>query len=219
VPVIELAIFDCDGVLVDSERLTNTVFAGMLNELGLNVTLEDMFERFVGNSTSYCLDLIQTMLGRPVPEGFLDDYRSRYRDVLTKDLQAVSGVREAIEQLTIPYCVASSGDFEKMRLTLGITGLLPFFEGKMFSVIQVPRGKPEPDVFLFAAGTYGIDPSNVVVIEDTPVGVTAGVRAGMTVLGYAEMTPAAKLIGAGARSTFHEMSQLPVLIELLSAEA
>lgn len=211
----DLVIFDCDGVLVDSERITNTVFAEMLNELGLPVTLEDMFDQFVGNSMRRCLEMIETMLGTPPPVDFEHDYRQRTKLALQQQLEPIRGIREMLGRLTLPYCVASSGEHEKMRTTLGITKLLPYFDGKLFSVTEVERGKPFPDVYLYAAQKMSAEPSRCLVIEDTPVGVQGGVSAGMTVLGYAELMNAEKLKQAGAHFVFEEMSHLPTLIDTL----
>ena len=208
----ELVIFDCDGVLVDSERITNRVFAQMLNELGLPVTLEDMFERFVGNSMSHCLELINQMLGKPPPSGFFDEYRVRTKSALESELKPISGIEDALDAIGIPYCVASSGDHDKMRATLGITKLLPKFEGRLFSVTEVPRGKPHPDVFLLAAERFGVAPAGCAVVEDTPVGVAAGVAAGMRVFGYAASTPRRRLIDAGAHVIFDDMRNLRALL-------
>jgi len=209
---LELVIFDCDGVLVDSERVTNRVFAEMLNELGLSVTLDDMFARFVGHSMTQCLELIADMLGHSPPPNFVEEYQKRTRTALEAELRATPGVEEALDRIRLPYCVASSGDHEKMRTTLGITGLWPRFEGRLFSVTEVARGKPHPDVFLLAAERLGVNPSACVVVEDTPVGVTAGVAAGMTVFGYAALTPAHRLLDAGTQVTFNHMRELPTLL-------
>ena len=210
--VPQLIIFDCDGVLVDSEVITNRVFAQMLNELGLPVTLDDMFEKFVGHSMSHCLEMITDMLEKPLPSTFVDEYRRRTSEALEVELRPVPGIEEALDAIRLPYCVASSGDHQKMRNTLGITGLLPRFEGRLFSVSEVSRGKPFPDVFLLAAERCGVVPADCVVVEDTPVGVTAGVAAGMRVLGYAASTPRRRLIDAGAHLVFDDMRALPSLI-------
>jgi HAD superfamily hydrolase (TIGR01509 family) len=209
---LALVIFDCDGVLVDSERVTNRVFAEMLNELGLAVTLEDMFERFVGHSMSKCLDLITDMLGHAPPLNFAEEYRIRTSVALQAELRPTSGVEDALDRIGLPYCVASSGEHEKMRTTLGITGLWPRFEGRLFSITEVARGKPHPDVFLLAASRLGFEPSACAVVEDTPVGVAAGVAAGMTVLDYSAVTPAHRLLEAGAHVTFEHMRELPGLL-------
>jgi len=211
-PRYQLVIFDCDGVLVDSERITNQVFADMLGELGLAFTLEDMFERFIGRSMAQCLDEIAVLLGRPPPADFTATYRARTERALETQLRPVPGIEEALAQITIPWCVASNGAHEKMRLTLGLTGLLAHFEGKLFSVTEVGRPKPAPDVFLHAASRSGVAPGDCAVVEDTPTGVTAAARAGMTVLGYAAVTPAHRLRAAGAHHIFDRMADLPRLL-------
>jgi HAD superfamily hydrolase (TIGR01509 family) len=211
-PFVELIIFDCDGVLADSERITNTVFAELLREQGLNFTLEEMFEHFVGNSASQCLAKIHAMLGRPVPDDFMDHYRARCKVALEKDLKAVAGVEEMLPKIKQPFCVASNSDTQKLKTILGYANLLPIFEDRMFSVDQVAQGKPAPDIFLFAAKHFGADPARSLVIEDTPIGVCAGVAAGMTVLGYAELMNAERLLAAGAFLTFSNMAELPDLI-------
>jgi HAD superfamily hydrolase (TIGR01509 family) len=210
----DLVIFDCDGVLVDSELIANRVFAAMLVELGVPVTIDDMFERFVGHSMAYCLDLVREMLGRDVPPGFVDELRERTNRAFTKELQPVPGIHVVLDALTCDCCVASSGDHTKMRTTLSLTGLLDRFDGRLFSVTQVARGKPAPDVFVFAAAQMGVSPDRVAVIEDTPAGVAAGTAAGMTVFGYAGRTQAARLQNAGAAFVFTEMRDLPALLSL-----
>jgi HAD superfamily hydrolase (TIGR01509 family) len=208
----DLVIFDCDGVLVDSEIITNRVFAKMLNELGLAITVEETFEKFVGRSMGQCLEMIAGLLGGEVPNDFAHRYQRRITTALNSELKAVPGVEAALEAIRTPYCVASNGTREKMQTTLGATGLLPKFKDKMFSVSEVARGKPFPDIFLYAAGRFGIAPSACVVIEDTPTGVAAGVAAGMTVWGFCAHMPARRLIEAGAHGTFEHMSTLPDLI-------
>jgi len=207
-----LVIFDCDGVLVDSEVITKRVFASMLNELGVAITADETFEKFVGRSMSQCLEIITSLLGRAVPEYFVPQYQLRIAEALNSDLKVVPGIFEALDAIQTPYCVASNASHEKMQITLGVTGLLSKFKDKMFSVAEVARGKPFPDIFLYAASRFGVDPSNCVVIEDTPTGVAAGVAAGMTVWGYSAQMPARRLLDAGADGTFDRMSALPGLI-------
>jgi HAD superfamily hydrolase (TIGR01509 family) len=207
-----LVIFDCDGVLVDSEVITSRVFAGMLNELGIPATVEEVFDKFVGRSMAHCLGEIANMLGREAPAGFAHEYHLRTAPALKADLKAVPGIGSVLDEIGLPYCVASNGSHEKMQTTLGLTGLLPKFQGKLFSVTDVARGKPFPDVFLYAAAQSGIAPWACAVIEDTPTGVRAGVAAGMTVFGYCAHTPAPHLIEAGAQQTFARMSELPGLL-------
>lgn len=207
----DLVIFDCDGVLVDSERITNTVFATMLNELGLSVTLGDMFHDFVGRSMSQCLEMIEARLGHPPPANLLEEYNARITVALTRDLQAVSGIEAALDAIDVPVCVASSGDHGKMKTTLGLTGLMDRFSDRLFSVTEVANGKPEPDVFLYAAERMGADPTRCAVIEDSAPGVRAGVTAGMTVFGYAALTDPASLEREGA-VVFDDMAKLPALL-------
>jgi len=211
-----LVIFDCDGVLVDSELITNRVFAQMLNEVGIAMSLEEMFERFVGRSMPQCLAIVTELLGRPVPDEFVQQFRKRAAAALQSELKAVPDIGTVLAAMCVPFCVASSGTHEKMQTTLGITGLLPQFRGKMYSVTEVARSKPFPDVFLYAASQQGVVPSACAVIEDTPTGVTAGVAAGMTVFGYCALTPRHRLIEAGAHHTFERMRDLPGLLLALA---
>jgi haloacid dehalogenase superfamily, subfamily IA, variant 3 with third motif having DD or ED len=207
-----LVIFDCDGVLVDSEPVANRTLAQMLRELGLELTQEEIFEKFVGFSMAHVMRVIESMLGRAPPETFLRDLQARTFDAFRTELRAMPGIEEALDRLGVPFCVASSGDHEKMRTTLGITGLWPRFAGRVFSVTQVARGKPAPDVYLFAARQLGAEPSACVVVEDTPPGVQAGVAAGMRVFGYCAHTPEHKLRAAGAQVTFDDLRRLPELL-------
>jgi HAD superfamily hydrolase (TIGR01509 family) len=208
----DLVIFDCDGVLVDSELITSRVFADMLRELGLVVTLEEMFERFVGHSTAHCLSIVRGLLGRDAPPGFLEAYHARTSRALGEELQPVAGIHDVLGALTIPFCVASNGEHPKMRSTLALTDLLARFEGRLYSATDVARGKPAPDLFLFAAAAMGAAPERCAVVEDTPVGVMAGVAAGMTVFGYARHMPTRRLREAGAAVVFTDMAELPALL-------
>jgi HAD superfamily hydrolase (TIGR01509 family) len=210
----DLVIFDCDGVLVDSELITNRIFVRMLNELGLTLSLSDMFEQFVGRSMPQCLAVVTELLGRPVPDNFVEEFQHRSAAALRSELKAVADIETVLAALRVPFCVASSGTHEKMRTTLGITGLLPQFAGRMYSVTEVARSKPHPDVFLHAASQQGVAPAACAVIEDTPTGVRAGVAAGMTVFGYCALTPGPSLIEAGAHHTFGRMRDLPALLAI-----
>jgi len=206
-----LVIFDCDGVLVDSEPVANRTLGQMLRELGLDLTQEQIFQSFVGYSLPHCMRVIESMLGRPPPESFLRDLQARTFAAFADELHAMPGIEQALDGLDaagVPYCVASSGDHEKMNTTLGITGLLPRFAGRIFSVTQVAHAKPAPDVYLFAARQLGAEPSACVVVEDTPPGVQAGVAAGMTVFGFCAHTPQQKLQAAGAHRTFEDLRRL-----------
>ena len=204
-----LVIFDCDGVLVDSEPISNQVFADMLGEIGIPVTLDYMFDNFMGHSMAYCLGRVASLLGRPPAPDFAEAYRRRVKQALAAQLKPVPGIAAALDAIDLPYCVASNGDDDKIRATLEITGLLARFAGKQFSVSDVARGKPAPDIFLYAAQQHGINPAACLVIEDSCVGVKAAVAAGMTVFGYAALTSAVRLIEAGCDGVFSDMAQLP----------
>ena len=208
----DLVIFDCDGVLVDSERITNQVFCAMLNELGLAVTLDDMFERFVGHSMQQCIQIITQIRGAPPPDSFVPQLRLRAAEALRQQIKPIPGVAEMLEILSIPFCVASSGEHEKIRLTLGATGLLRYFEGRIFSVADVQRPKPAPDIFLLAAERLGARPSRCAVVEDTPTGVRAAAAAGMHVFGFSANTPKRRLADAGAHEVFSDMRLFPQLL-------
>jgi HAD superfamily hydrolase (TIGR01509 family) len=157
--------------------------------------------------------IVERLSGKPAPPGALERYCADRDRVLREQVRPVTGVREVLETLTIPFCIASSGGYDKMRLTLGATQLMPFFEGRLFSATEVPRGKPAPDIFLFAAERMGVAPARTAVIEDTVNGVLAGCAAGMTVFGFVDLTPAPKLLAAGAARTFTEMRELAALLD------
>ena len=208
---IELVIFDCDGVLVDSEPITNRVLAQMINELGIAITMGEMQENFLGRSMGFCCSLMEEMLGRPLPADFLDQYRLRTTAAWAAELKAIRGidaVLDALDARNIPFCVASSSSHYEMRTTLGLTGLLPRFDNKLFSVTEVPAAKPAPDVYLHAANRYATHPSKCCVVEDSPTGVKAAVAAGMRVYGYCGLTPRDRLIEAGAHFTVAGMPEL-----------
>ena len=204
-----LVIFDCDGVLVDSEPLSNRILAERLTAVGLPTTTEGSIRDYMGRSWASCEALIERRLGRPLPEGFADDYHEELYAALRRDVEPVAGVVAALDAIAVPVCVASSGSHEKIRTSLGTTGLLERFEGRIFSATDVAHGKPAPDLFLHAAATMGFAPEDCVVVEDAPAGVAAGRAAGMTVLGYAALTPPEALEGA---SVFGSMAELPALL-------
>lgn len=204
----DLVIFDCDGVLVDSERITNRIYCAMLNDLGLQLSLDDMFEKFVGRASSQNLALITEMLGKAPPKDFFPAYQQRAWQALKEQVTAVPGVQALLDSIEQSVAVASSGEMEKMQVTLGRSGLLPYFEGRIFSVRDVENPKPAPDLYLLAASTLGVAPERCAVIEDTITGVTAGSAAGMHVFGFTDHTAAERLIAAGATETFAHMSEL-----------
>ena len=175
-------------MLVDSEPISNRVLAELLTEIGLPMTPEESVEAFMGRSWKTVLAWAEEQ-GAPLPEGFRRRYLDAMFAVFEEELQPVPGVVAALDAITLPNCVASSASIEKMRFTLGHTGLWDRFEGRIFSATEVAHGKPAPDLFLHAAASMGWEPAECAVVEDSPAGVEAGLSAGMTVFGYAGATP------------------------------
>ncbi len=206
----ELIIFDCDGVLVDSELIANQVFAKILeDECGLFFSLDDMYEHFVGHSAIQCMEILEEMLGTKPPDCVPIRYRKEIDAALAASVAPVSGIERALARLSLPCCVASSGSHEKMHMTLGKTNLLRRFEGRLHSTSDVDRGKPAPDIYRHAAQRMGdFEPGRCLVIEDSPPGVEAGVAAGMVVFGFAERMKEDRLIEAGAHHIFKHMGNL-----------
>jgi len=207
---VELIIFDCDGVLVDSERIANEVYAKTLEELcGLSFSLEQMYEIFVGKSSQQCLQIIQDMLGKSPPKELQSRCKHNIDQALNQSVTAVNGIEHALNNLPIPYCVASNSTHERINISLRKTNLLHLFKNKIYSVSDVARAKPFPDIYLYAARKMGhVNPNKCLVIEDSPTGVRSAVAAGMTVFGYTEIMPSSRLIEAGAHRTFKAMNKL-----------
>jgi HAD superfamily hydrolase (TIGR01509 family) len=209
--VAESVIFDCDGVLVDTEPAANVVLAELITEIGIPTTPEQSLATYMGRSWASCVEIVERELGRPAPDDFGERYRAGVRAAWERELRPVPGVVEALDAIELPSCVASSGEHERMRLTLGLTGLLPRFEGRLFSATEVEHGKPAPDLFLHAAARMGFEPATTVVVEDTVPGVQAGRAADMRVLAFARLVPAADLAAAGGE-VFDDMRALPDLL-------
>ncbi len=207
----DLVIFDCDGVLVDSERLAVRTEAEILSELGWPLTEADIVERFVGRSAAYMRQEIERQLGRSVD--WDAEFEPRYREVFERELVVVPGILETLDEITIPTCVASSGSHEKMRFTLGKTGLFDRFDGRIFSVDQVAHGKPAPDIFLFAAENMGAAPDRCAVVEDSASGVNAGLAAGMAVFAFAGGVTGAELLSIDGAVIFENMRDLPARLQ------
>jgi HAD superfamily hydrolase (TIGR01509 family) len=207
----ELVIFDCDGVLVDSDRISLRIQAEWITDLGLPTTYEECVRDFLGLGMPATLRILGERLGRPVPEGWREGLDGAVREAFERELRPVPGVIGALDRIEPPTCVASSGSQEKMRLTLGLTGLQDRFEGRIYSADEVERGKPAPDLFLHAAASMGTPPERCVVVEDSPFGVAAAAAAGMTALGYAPDDDGGRLRAEGAR-TFASMAELPGLL-------
>ena len=209
--VHELVIFDCDGVLVDSEPLSNRILAERLTAIGLPTTTEESIQDYMGRSWKTDQEIIERRLGRPLPDGWVDAYHAAVIAAFATELEPVAGIAAALDAIALPSCVASSSAHPRIRAALEATGLLERFDGRIFSATDVEHGKPAPDLFLHAAAEMGVAPERCVVVEDAPPGAEAGRRAGMDVLGYAGLTAPELLAAEGAR-VFSSMAELPALL-------
>lgn len=214
---LELVIFDCDGVLVDSEVISNEVLVRALSAEGLQTTLSETRRAFQGLLLADIVARAEEQLRRKLPDDWLEQYERDRDDAFRQELRSVPGAGEAVQRITeagIAVCVASQAKLEKTRLSLGLTGLRDLFPATaLFSAYSVPRGKPHPDVFLDAAATMKVKPSRAVVVEDSVSGVTAGVSAGMRVFGYAADSDEQGLRRAGAE-ILRSLEELPARLGL-----
>lgn len=212
---LELAIFDCDGVLVDSERISNDVLARMLTDLGLPTTRADSMRLYMGRTVADCAAAIGEQLGRPLPRGFMDDFVTARMAALERDVAPIDGVEDALTALAsrgVELCVASSNARAVTARLLGAAGLARHFGDRVFSAAEdVARSKPHPDVFLHAARVLGRAARACAVVEDSPRGAAAGVAAGMRTLGFARDVPADALRAVGAHP-FADMRQIASLL-------
>lgn len=209
-PILSV-IFDCDGVLVDSEEIANSALAGLLTEAGVPTDYDEAVVMFRGRSMDAVLEIAGEMLGGPLPFDLSARYYETIKDVFERELKPVPGVIDALDRIDLPNCVASNGPLHKMEVTLRITGMWERFEGRIFSADEVAAGKPAPDLFLYAASTMGFDPSTTAVVEDSPLGVEAARSAGMRVFAYASHTTPDELAAAGGQP-FTDMADLPDLL-------
>ncbi|MBB6098364.1 HAD superfamily hydrolase (TIGR01509 family) [Deinobacterium chartae] len=212
----DLIIFDCDGVLIDSELLACQAGVSALAELNIHYDLHDFMRRFVGRSAADCRRELEAAHG-PLPTEYHARSEALRLEAFERHLQPIPGVEAVLETLQGPRCVASSSSPERLAHSLGLTGLQRHFGEHVYSSSMVARGKPAPDLFLHAASRLGAAPGRCVVIEDSVAGVQAGIAAGMTVLGFtgASHCPpdhAQTLTRAGAHATFAHMSGLPALL-------
>ncbi|MEU3037267.1 HAD family hydrolase [Streptomyces griseoaurantiacus] len=206
----DLVLFDNDGVLVDSEPLSNTLLAAYLTELGHPTSYEDSLRDYMGAALHRVHDLVEERTGQRLPEDFDDVFHARVFSAFERELRPVAGVDAVLGKLAadgVPYCVASSGSHERIRVGHRAAGLDRWFEeSRIFSSQDVGRGKPAPDLFLYAAERMGVPVERCAVVEDSPLGVRAAVAAGMDVYGFTAMTPPERL--AGATRLFGEMGEL-----------
>lgn len=210
---VQAIIFDCDGTLVDSERVGNSALIECVAELGLQLSLDQALEHFAGRKMADTLAMIEAWLGKPIPDDFLPYLRERMAAAFEAHLQPMDGVHDLLANLGIPFCVASNGPREKMLVSLRVTGLLPFFQQRIFSAYDCDSWKPEPGLFHYAAHAMGIASEQIAVVDDNALGIQAAAAAGMMPLGYAPHDEGQALAKAGAR-VFHHMGDLRELLRL-----
>jgi HAD superfamily hydrolase (TIGR01509 family) len=206
-------IFDCDGVLVDSEVLGIKILLAMTAEYGVRVELEQAVKDLSGRRLKEAIQMLQTQAQADFPADLEQQFRAKSYEIFEREVLPVEGIREVLEALPVPYCVASSGPVEKICLNLTITGLIPYFEQRIFSAYEINSWKPDPGIFLHAARQMGFTPDECVVIEDSLAGIQAAKAGGFKVFGYANGHNARDLEEAGA-TVFHHMRELPALLAL-----
>ena len=215
-PWPRLVIFDCDGVLIDSELIACRADAECFAEVGLPVTLEDIKERYVGTSAKFMFADVEARYAQRLPEDFAERIRMRIATAFEAELTAMPGIEDVLDALPCARCIASSSSPDRLRHALSLVGLRARFEPYIFSATQVANGKPAPDLLLLAARAMGVEPRACLVVEDSIAGVQAGVAAGMRVLGFTGGSHcgakhADRLRAAGASDVFSDMRQLPVI--------
>ncbi|MGX4735203.1 HAD family hydrolase [Kitasatospora griseola] len=212
---VELVIFDCDGVLVDSERIAVRVQREVGAQLGWPLTEDEVVRHFIGRSHAAGRQVVAERLGESTAAVWEQRFEQRHRELVDTELEPVDGIVEALAELAaagLPHCVASSGTHEKMRHTLGRTGLYERFEGRIFSATEVARGKPAPDLFLRAAQRMGFAPEVCAVVEDSGPGTRAARAAGMRCFGYTGGPTGADALTGPGTVLFSDMRQLPELL-------
>lgn len=215
--MFEAVIFDCDGVLIDSEVVACQIAAEELTKLGYVITAEEVIRRFAGRTAREMEAEVESDWGQRLPDSYRTAVRERRADFYATDLNAIAGVEEALKSISVPVCVASSSSPETLRVGLSAVGLYERFAPNIVSAKMVARGKPDPDIFIFAAGWMKVSPMRCIVVEDSIPGVQAAVRAGMPVLGFCGGSHCApghdeQLLEAGAARAFDDMGELPALI-------
>ncbi|MGH8227965.1 MAG: HAD family hydrolase [Steroidobacteraceae bacterium] len=207
----QAVIFDCDGTLVDSERLAHEALVEGAERLAVALTLEEAMARFKGGRMADYVAYVEERLGASVPATFVPEIRAHMAQIFAERLIPIKGALDLVHSLSVPFCVASSGPRAKIELSLSLTGLLPYFEGRIFSAYDVGCFKPDPGLFLHAARALGADPRCCAVVEDSLPGMQAGLAAGMTVFALADDAERQSL-PQGVRA----VSQLSELIALLA---
>jgi len=205
---LKLIIFDCDGVLVDTESISCGVLAEEARKLGADISNQEAIDTFAGTSMQFVFDFLEKRLDASLPENFESIYRKRTFEEFEKNLQPIPGIHGLINQLNLPFCVASNAPRNKVEFNLKLTNLYSFFEKNIFSAYEVKKWKPDPTLFLTAAKKMGFAPSDCLVVEDSPSGVKAAVAAGMKVLGYAANEKKVEKLNAEGAIVIKEMKRV-----------
>ena len=206
-------IFDCDGVLVDSETITCRVLVEMIGELGIPMNFEFAVQNFLGKSLNGIMQHLDMLMDKSLPASFESEYRNKTFEAFKKELKPIAGVHDLLDKLHIPYCVASSGPLNKIQHNLAITGLAERFQGKMFSCYEINSWKPNPHIFLHAAEVMGFEPDECVVIEDSLIGVQAARAGGFDVYMYSNGQQNDQ-VGLEGVNIFDDMTELDILLSL-----
>ena len=215
---IGLVIFDCDGVLVDSEPLAMRMLLRMASEAGGRLSAEEAHDAFLGKSLASVCDILRQDYGIDFGDDALERMRRDLNAAIRRELRPISGVRAVLDVLDIPFCVASSSQIERIRLSLEVTGLAGCFGDRVFSAAMVRHGKPAPDLFLFAAEQMRVEPARCMVVEDSPAGISAALKAGMRVFGFTggsharSLAHREKLEALRPHAVFDDMNALPGLL-------
>lgn len=219
----DLVVFDCDGVVIDSEALSCAVLQRHLERHGVAVELSEIFARYLGRSFSVVAEDYRRIRGRPIPDSFLAEMKVDLFETFERELRPIPEIETVLANLDLPFCLTSSSDPERIRVSLRVTGLAPYFGDRVYNAEMVERGKPAPDLFLFAAGRMGAAARRTLVVEDSVIGVQAGKAAGMTVWGfiggahYAGRDGTAILSAAGADRIFARMADIGVAMRGIAA--
>ena len=210
---LKCIIFDCDGILVDSESIANQVLLSMAEPFGLKMSMEEAVKKFNGRRLNIIFEQIEILINKKLPESFETEFRKRTFEAFKTDLKPIKGVTEFINSLNISFCVASSGPVEKITLNLTTTGLIEKFENKIFSSYQINSWKPEPEIFLHACKQMGFEIEECIVIEDSVAGVIAAAKGGFKVYGLANENNAQDLINEGA-TVFYSYEELAQILNI-----
>lgn len=214
-PHFDAVVFDCDGVLVDSEELSMRVSQRIVGDLGWRADVSEMMQMFVGCSREYYIAEVERRIGRTLESDWMDPYRGWHEDAFRAELQPVPGIAKALDEIELPTAVASNSNHDRIRLTLGIVDLLDRFDGRIASAQDVAAPKPAPDVYLRGAELLAVPANRCIAVDDSRFGVTAAARAGMHVLAYTG-SPHGPLIPKDERiHPFDDMAHLPALVERL----